>query len=101
MEAFNIKDMEKPYKIKQENVNGFKKKMENKIMLKDSEKKLLIQIAKPSENFENQFADYSCKICLLFGYDPVTCSVCEKVVVCRKCKDDWKRSLNGVFKCPS
>jgi hypothetical protein len=42
MEAFNIKDMEKPYKIKEENVNGFKKKMENKIKLKDSEKKLLI-----------------------------------------------------------
>ena len=42
MEAFNIKDMEKPYKIKEENVNEFKKKMENKIKLKDSEKKLLI-----------------------------------------------------------
>ncbi len=42
MDQFNIKDIQKPYKIKQEDLNGFKLKLEEKAKLTNEQKKDLI-----------------------------------------------------------
>jgi len=42
MDQFNIKDIEKPYKIKQENFAGFKQKLKDNTQLSDEQKRKII-----------------------------------------------------------
>ena len=42
MEQFNIKDIDKPYKIKQENFAGFKIQLQEKTILSDKKKRKII-----------------------------------------------------------
>ena len=45
MDTFNIKEIEKPYKIINKNLDDFKEKLEEKAELTDEQKKELIQKA--------------------------------------------------------
>ena len=51
MDTFNIKEIEKPYKIINKNLDDFKEKLEEKAELTDEQKKELIQKAFPVEAY--------------------------------------------------
>jgi hypothetical protein len=51
MDPFNIKEIEKPYKIINKNLDDFKEKLEEKAELTDEQKRDLIQMAFPVEAY--------------------------------------------------
>ena len=106
MESYSVKDIQQPYKIIQNNLDEYNLKIQKLSELTDQDKKEHLEKAKPLSSSQKLFDEYVCVFCQTLPLDPLICSACDMILMCRKCKDDWlskdrwQSQNRGQFKCP-